>query len=111
MNKRMLPLWSAAILLPGLVYSTPDEQRDELQPLNQHQRQKSQQQQVTAVAPCVRQPPDLTAPAKTFPFRDEQPCSAISQIRLSGTDDLPYWLQPFGNVEFIHGQRQSAHNY
>ncbi len=53
MNKWMLPLWSAAILLPGLVYSAPDEQRDELQPLNQHQRQKSQQQQVTAVAPCV----------------------------------------------------------
>ncbi|MCT4709219.1 ShlB/FhaC/HecB family hemolysin secretion/activation protein [Enterobacteriaceae bacterium H11S18] len=92
MHKRILSLWGAAILLPGLAYAAPDEQQREQQFLNQQQRQKAQEEQVTPVAPDVRLSPERSASSSLSAFPDERPCFTLTQVVLSGTDALPHWL-------------------
>lgn len=59
--------------------------------IHQQEQQRALEQRLTPNAPDVR----LSPPSDSFGriiFPQETPCFTISQVTLSGTDTLPYWL-------------------
>ncbi|MBV8042329.1 ShlB/FhaC/HecB family hemolysin secretion/activation protein [Pluralibacter sp.] len=90
--KRLFPVLPSLALSP-FVFAAPLPQHDTNQQfLNQQQRQKAQEQQVTPVAPDIRLSPEPSSAPSTSGFPDEKPCFTLSQVALSGTQALPHWL-------------------
>lgn len=90
--KSLIPVLTSLALSPS-VFAAPLPQHDiNQQFLNQQQRQKAQEQQVTPVAPEVRLSPEPRSALSASGFPDEKPCFTLSQVALSGTKALPHWL-------------------
>lgn len=91
MGRHCLFLLIPMLLSPEPVFSAPSSQTLEQQFLNQQQRQRAQEKQLTPTAPDVMFSPDMPPDSdKAFPV--EKSCFRISRVQLSGTKRLPHWL-------------------
>ncbi|HCB2860317.1 ShlB/FhaC/HecB family hemolysin secretion/activation protein [Klebsiella aerogenes] len=91
MGRHCLSLLIPMLLSPVQIFAAPSSQTLEQQFLNQQQRQRAQEKQITPAAPDVMFSPDMPLNSdKAFPV--EKNCFRISRVQLSGTKSLPHWL-------------------